>query len=502
MVTNINPIHMKKYIYHLAIVSSILFSFLFTACDEDGQIDTNDVKKGVVEPAIVSFAPTSGAPGTEILLTGTSLSNVDSVYIGNQLVSVKNRISDTQLLVEVTANAQTGKIKARNTKGTGESSSNFTVSVVVPSITEITPPVEGKMMIGETVNITGNNLKAVWKVIVDGNEAQKVFVSDTELSFIVPQATVGASVNVYIEYMNGTKSESIESTKTYTILRPTVTPTITSCPESALIFTTITIEGTDLDVANYVILAGEKIEFTSQSPTEVKLNIPTSYLTETKTDLILVYNGEEQMVAKADFVIKVPTLSTDVKFFGGVTIYAQDPTTTNNFFNAKTGEIYTPCQYASIKNNIYFFINWSNANGTFQINNPNNSANSTKMFLCDGTALPNEKMPNIVKFRILRPDNKAEGPYYTMVKERTLGKIDPTIIKDAGIQNAGVSTPRFNNNNNPANPFEEGTVLLFQKFNSTGVTVEEVGFIEVVKAVVPEGNNEQSSMTFNCFFQK
>ncbi|MDU1892176.1 MAG: IPT/TIG domain-containing protein [Dysgonomonas sp.] len=493
---------MKKYIYHLTIISSILFSFLFVACDESSQIDTNDIKQGVAEPTITSFTPALGAPGTEILLTGTNLSNVDSVYIGDQVVSVKNRVSNTLLLIEVTPNALNGKIKVKNPKGIGESSNNFSVSVVIPTVTEIIPVTEGKLMIGETAKITGENLKSVNRITIDGAEASKVFVSDSEIEFIVPQATIGASVNVIIEYLSGTETEKIESEDKYTILRPTTAPTISACPESGLIYTEIVITGTDLDVADHVILAGEKILFTSQTPTEVKLTIPTSFLTETKTDLILVYNGEEQMVAKANFTVKVPVLSTDVTFYGGVTIYAQDPTTINNFFNAKTGEVYSPCQYASIKNNIYFFINWSDGNATFQLNNPNNSDNSTAMFSCEGTALPKEKMPNIVKFRVLRPDNKNEGPYYTMARERTLGKIDASTISSAGISNASVSTPRFNYNNNPANPFEEGSVIMFQKFDSKGKTVEEVGFIEVIKVVIPEDNKRQASMTFNCFFQK
>ncbi|MDL2303580.1 IPT/TIG domain-containing protein [Dysgonomonas sp. OttesenSCG-928-D17] len=491
---------MKKYVHYITFIS-VLFALFLTSCDESSQIDTNDVKNALTEPVITSFQPTTGASGTEIILTGTSLSNVDSVYIGGQAVKVKNRISDTKLLVEVTANAVTGKVKAKSPKGTGESSNNFTVTTVVPSITEIVPPTEGSMTIGEIVTITGENLKAVTRIVVDGLEAQQTFVSDTEIGFIVPQATIGASVKVVIEYLNGTETQSIESTDSYTIMRPTVAPSITDCPTTGLIYNTITMTGKDMDVASAAILGGKTINFTSQSPTEIQFVIPTSFAVETKTDLILIYNGSEQMTVVKDFVVTVPAISPDVLFWGAKTIFAQDPTTTDNFFNAKTGAIYTPCDYATMKNNIYFFINWSTGNKTYQINNPNNSANSTKVFLCNGNSIGDEKMPNIVKFRFMRPDNKNEGPYYKMVRERTLGKISPEIISEAGISNATLSTPRFNNNNNPANPFVAGDVLMFQKYDSKGTTVEEVGFIEIVECIVPE-NPEQSSLTFNCFFQK
>mgnify|MGYP000910273449 CR=1 FL=1 len=91
---------MKKYINYLYIVSSLLLITLSYSCDESSQMDTNDIKGSVVEPAVTSFYPSSGVAGTEVMITGENFSSVESVYVGNQQVKIKNRISNTQILLK------------------------------------------------------------------------------------------------------------------------------------------------------------------------------------------------------------------------------------------------------------------------------------------------------------------------------------------------------------------------------------------------------------------
>ncbi|WP_163319671.1 IPT/TIG domain-containing protein [Dysgonomonas sp. 520] len=494
---------MKNISYKLAIFLSVILSFTLVACDEDGQIDTSDIRGSVVEPAITSFEPLSGAPGTEIMIAGVNFATVDTVYIGGELATIKNRISNTKILIEVSPEARSGKIQVKNPKGIAESSSDFTVEVVVPTLAGVRPSVEGKMTIGETVIMKGTDLKSVMNVYVGDVAAKISYVTNDSLGFIVPQLTVGASVKVAIGYLDGASEVVVSDTENFVIAKPTAVPVVSEFPTSATIGETITITGTNMDSGTRILLGDEAINFESQTPTEVTFTIPTSYYAETKVDMILVYNETEQMTVVSNFVINVPSISNEVTFYPGLEIHAQDPAMTNQFFNVEKGIFYSACEYAANKNNISFFITWSDSNGTFQINNPSNSANQTSMFMCGETLLPGEKLPTVLKFRLMRPTNKNEGPFYTQVKNRTLGKISPEIISEAKIQNATLNTPRFNYNNiNPSNPFSEGDVLMFQKFDSSGATVQKVGFIEIVKVDVPDDIKRQTTMTFNCWFQK
>ncbi len=482
---------MKKYIHYITFISA-LFALLLTSCDESSQIDTNDVKSTLTEPVITTFQPTSGAPGTKIMLTGTSLSNVDSVYIGGQAVKVKNRISDTKLLVEVTANAVTGKIKAKSPKGTGESSTDFTIAYLIPTITDVTSIEEGKLMIGETAEITGTDLKAVTKILVNNIQAEIISISDTKASFKVPRTTVGSSVKVTIQYMNGANTESADSPDSYTILGPLGSPSILDCPQTALINTTVTITGDNLDQANAVIVGGKTLSFASQTKEEIKFLIPTTYATQVTSDMILVYNDTEQMVIKENFVVTVPDISPNIIFYPQVTIGAQSPEMTSQFFNAATGATFSACEYATRKNEIDFYINWSEANSAIRINNPNNSGNITKLFSCGGVFLDGEKMPNIVKFRVLTSTSDI-NKYANPAINRTLESISTATIGTV----ATSSTPQSGSN------FKEGNVIMFQIY-SNSTTAAKTGFIEITNINIPNDESEKtkSSITFNCFFEK
>jgi len=474
------------------------------SCDEDAQIDGEDIRETVTEPVINSFSPESGAPGTEVMIEGDNLSSVDSIFIGNAAVKVKNRISNTKILAEVTANAKSGNIKVRNPKGSAESGTVFSVLTVVPTLGQIITNVDGELTVGETNVINGTNLKSVVSVLVADVEAKLEYVSDTEIKFVVPSVSGINSGKVTIQYLNGETTESIESAETYNIVGSTVVPVILTCPSSANIWTEVVITGSNLDVATHALFNGMTIDFTSKTASEIKFTVPTDFMSDTTADLILVYNESDELVAYQNFTVTIPTVSTAVNFHGGLVIEAQDPEMSNQFFHAPTATFYPACtDFDVIRNQTYFFITWSDTNQTFQINNPNNSANQTSMFFCNDVQLPGEKLPNIVKFKVLKTSTKAENEFINKVKSRTLGEISPQIIKDANISNASTSAPRYNLNGlNPSSPFEEGSVLMFQKYNSTGATVEEVGFIEVVEVNVPDDVKRKTTMKFNLFFQK
>lgn len=487
---------MKKYIYNFITFALFAVSTAFVSCDEDGQIDSDDIRANIQEPQISTFTPAYGAPGTEVMLTGTNLATIDSAYIGGEVAQVKNRISNTQLLIQVTANSKSGKITVKNSKGIYESNDIFNVYVLTPEIADVKAQVSGELTVGETIIITGKNLHSVASALIGNTDSKIIFASDSELQLIVPFITGVTTSKIILKYMDGTDEVSVESSQNFKIKGSTVTPIISEAPNTATIGETITITGSNLNVVSSAILDNKAIELTSRSDMEIKLVIPTTFATETIADLIFVYNNTEQLVAVKDFIVTVPSVSDEVLFYPDIVLGAEKSTTQQYFFNPENGAVYSACEYESIKNNIYFFVSSFTSGSTVQFNNPNNSATQANRYECDGTTLPEGKMPNVVKFKILKETTGAERVYINHVKNKTLGKISPAIISESGVSNATTSTPRFGTN------FNTGDVIMFQKFDATGVTVEKVGFIYITGVNIDMENLGQSTITFNCFFQK
>ncbi|MCD8164804.1 MAG: IPT/TIG domain-containing protein [Bacteroides sp.] len=455
-----------------------------------------DVHTAVGAPVITSFEPVSGAPGSEIRITGSSLSSVDTVRIGGAVVKIKNRITNASLLVEVTAGAKSGKVQVRNPKGSGESSDNFEVTYVVPAIRSIVTAEPGEMVFGEIVTVKGSNLKAVSGIEMAGAEATLIYTLDSELQFKVPFLSGVSQAQVTFYYQEGESRQSILSDEVYTLVSSDLAPRVDEAPAQAMIGEQIILKGTNLDLAHAAVVGSYTVEFDSKTATEIKLTLPTTFHQDTTLDLILLFNETEQLVAIKDLRITVPAISDEVLFWPEVTLGAE-ASDLAPFFDPKTGNTYTPYEYQAVKNSIYIYPLSYGSGNTIQLNNPANNTTQAPRFSCDEVALPAEQIPNVVKYRVLKTTTSRENVYIEQVKTKTLGKISPEIIAEAGISNAGTSTPRYGSDQQ----FVTGDVLMFQKFDPTGVTVLEVGFIEILAVDIQPVLGE-STVTFNCFFQK
>ena len=483
---------MKKYIY---ILSTIILAVMYSGCSESLEIEGDDIRNNILEPKITTFYPTSGAPGTAITIEGENLSSIDTVYIGGELAKIKNRITNEMILIEVTANAKSGKIEISNPKGKTISATDFNIIVTIPVINRITTLVAGEIFTGEDVLVSGENLLSISAITIGGQTAAITLASDTELHFTVPMISGITSSKIQFRYTDNGTTKTVESNDSYTIK----SPSIISCPTTANAGETITITGTNLDMMNHAMLGSNQLSFVSQTSTEIKLKIPASYTVETIAKLILVYNSTKEYLAVESFVITVPSDAL-VYYWENKTIYAQDPSTQENFFDAISGKIYTPCEYETVKNNIYFFI--TNSSSSIQLNNPNNSGNQTKNFKCNNVVLPTETMPNIVKFRALSSSVPAEQVYIEQVKNKTLKSVSAQEITDAGIAHATTSAPRFKGIGVADNAMNPGDILLMQQYNSSGEVIK-VGFIEIVKFTTNDpATDKTSAMTFNCYLSK
>jgi uncharacterized repeat protein (TIGR03803 family) len=81
-----------------------------------------------VTPTVLSFTPTSGPVGTQVTITGNSLTQASKVTFGGGKVAVFSVNSDTQITATVPAGAVTGKIQVTTPGGTATSPTAFTVN--------------------------------------------------------------------------------------------------------------------------------------------------------------------------------------------------------------------------------------------------------------------------------------------------------------------------------------------------------------------------------------
>jgi IPT/TIG domain len=81
-----------------------------------------------VVPSITSFSPTSGPAGTQVVITGMSLSQATLVRFGTVKATAFTVNSDTKVTTTVPAGAVSGKISITTAGGTATSSAVFTVN--------------------------------------------------------------------------------------------------------------------------------------------------------------------------------------------------------------------------------------------------------------------------------------------------------------------------------------------------------------------------------------
>ncbi len=82
----------------------------------------------LVIPQIKSFAPPSGPVGTQVTITGVSLTQTTSVTFAGATATTVAVDSDTQVTATVPANAKTGKIQITTPGGTVTTTTSFTVT--------------------------------------------------------------------------------------------------------------------------------------------------------------------------------------------------------------------------------------------------------------------------------------------------------------------------------------------------------------------------------------
>jgi subtilisin-like proprotein convertase family protein len=154
-------------------------------------------------PFITSFAPTSGSPGDQVVITGVNFSGTNSVRFGGVEAAAFVENSPTQITATVPQGAITGPIQVTTGIGTATSATSFTVVLLAPTVTSFSPT-SGK--VGTAVVLTGTNFTNATGVTFNGVTAAFVVNSSTQISTSVPAGASTGPVAVTTAGGTGTSA--------------------------------------------------------------------------------------------------------------------------------------------------------------------------------------------------------------------------------------------------------------------------------------------------------
>ena len=209
-----------------------------------------------------SFAPTSGASGTSVVLTGTGFTGATSVKFNGVSASFTVN-SDTQITTTVPASATTGPISVSNFAAAGTSTDPFTVVLGAPTITSISP---SSGVVGASVTIKGTNYRADTAVAFNGTATSFVINSATKITATVPSGATTGKITVTNSGGTATSASIFK-----------VKPVITSfSPTSGGIGAPVTINGTSFTGTTSVKFFNNKTAtFNVVSDTQIDTTVPT-----------------------------------------------------------------------------------------------------------------------------------------------------------------------------------------------------------------------------------
>ena len=206
-------------------------------------------------PSIVSFTPTHGPVGTNVVINGTYLTATDVQF--NGVSASFTQVTSSQVSATVPTSATTGRITVITTGGAVTTTSNYTVT---PSITSFTP---SNGSVGATVIITGSGFSAVTTVAFNNKNATFTVDSPNQITTTVPAGASTGSLSVT------TSAGTASGTNFY------VTPNIGSfSPTTGTVGSTVFLSGSGFNTVTSVQLNGSAVTYSVNSSTSIRVTIP------------------------------------------------------------------------------------------------------------------------------------------------------------------------------------------------------------------------------------
>jgi hypothetical protein len=233
---------------------------------------------GSTSPSISGFTPPSGAVGTAVIINGTNFdpSPTNNVVSFNGTVASVTAATAASITATVPSGATTGKISVTvNNCITVQTTSDFTVTAPLPTITTFTP---ASGPVGTTVTITGTNFSttaASNTVAFNGTTSIVTASTATSITTTVPAGATTGAITVTVAGNTATSATN------FTVTAPL--PTITSfTPASGSVGTTVTITGTNFSTTpanNTVQFNGTTAFVTASTATSITTTVPTGAIT-------------------------------------------------------------------------------------------------------------------------------------------------------------------------------------------------------------------------------
>ncbi len=212
------------------------------------------------KPTITMTASVVKEVGSEITLAGTNLASSTSITIGS--VNAPFRIvTATTVVLTVPAGVVSGsKISATNAGGVTTTSKYVYQAAVVATTTDAAK-------VGQTVTITGSNLKAT-SVVFGGNKSAKPVINDgSTLTVVVPSYALTGLIKI-------TTGAGVVYTKSFTVTPPTPTVTSFTPTTGKKGATVVSVKGTNLTGATVTIGSTPVTVSAGASSTSLKFVIP------------------------------------------------------------------------------------------------------------------------------------------------------------------------------------------------------------------------------------
>src|SRR6478609_3853856 len=254
---------------------------------------TDKITFTATAPSISSHAPSAGAVGTSVTISGTAFGIATGTVSFNGTAATVSSWSDTSIVVQVPTGATTGSVVVT---ANGVASNGVTFTVVPPPVVSSVSPLTGTA--GTAVAISGSNFGATTGTVTfNGTTAPVTSWSSTSISANVPALATTSGLVV-------TTSIRIASNSTsFTIPAPNIS---NISPSAARAGASVTISGTNFgSVAGTVTFNGIAGSPTSWSNTQIVVPVPA---TATTGPVIVTQGGASNSVNFP--VIPPPSISS------------------------------------------------------------------------------------------------------------------------------------------------------------------------------------------------
>ena len=247
-------------------------------------------------PAISSFSPNQGSPGTVVSIRGTGFSGALHVRFNGVDVSYVTE-GDTLVLATTPFNdTASGVITITTVAGTGISPGNYLVVIPAPAITSFTP---NSGNAGTVVTMRGHYFTGTSVVSLGGIHCSFTVLNDSVLSIIIPSL---ANTNVFAVTANAHTTLS-GSTFSVAAQQPSI---ISFSPSSGPVGQTVTIKGKHFATATNVKfngLSGISAGFSILNDSTITAVVPAL----AQTGVIVVYCSNLYDFSSGSFVVGYPT---------------------------------------------------------------------------------------------------------------------------------------------------------------------------------------------------